>query len=142
MSAKTSTEWIENMAFEQEIDGHKIIIDAVEAVGGENRGPRPKAFMLSALGGCTSMDVVSILKKMRVLDSIEKFKVDVSGELTQEHPKHFISMHVQYIFTPKEGVELPMEKLKKAIHLSEEQYCGVSAVYKKSMPVTSEIIIK
>jgi len=137
----TSTEWIENMAFEQEIDGHKFVIDAKESFGGKNRGPSPKAYMLSALGGCTSIDIVSILKKMRVLDSIASFKVEVSGELTEEHPKHFISMHVKYYFTPKEGIELPMAKLEKAVTLSEEQYCGVSAVYKKSMPVTSEIII-
>ena len=58
--------WLENMAFEAEVNGHKIIIDAAEPVGGENRGPRPKPLMLVALAGCTGMDVVSILKKMRI----------------------------------------------------------------------------
>jgi len=61
-----TTKWLDKMAFETDINGHKIIIDAEPGVGGENRGPRPKLFMLSALGGCTAMDVVSILKKMRV----------------------------------------------------------------------------
>ncbi|MCF6365414.1 MAG: OsmC family protein [Bacteroidales bacterium] len=142
MSEKIKTVWKGNMAFEWEVNGHKVMIDATDKVGGENRGPRPKPFMLAALGGCTGMDVVSILKKMRVTDMLSDFNVEVSGELTDEHPKHFISMHVAYIFTPKDGEELPTAKLEKAINLSEERYCGVSEVYKKAgIKMTSEIII-
>ena len=122
------------MAFEADVDGHKIVIDADPHVGGENRGPRPKPFMLAALVGCTAMDVISILKKMRV--DVESFNVKVEGDLTEEFPKHFFKMHVIYEFT---GKDLPMDKLKKAIELSEERYCGVSAVYKKTMEITSEI---
>ena len=122
------------MAFEADVDGHKIVIDADPHVGGENRGPRPKPFMLAALGGCTAMDVISILKKMRV--DVESFNVKVEGDLTEEFPKHFFKMHVIYEFT---GKDLPMDKLKKAVELSEERYCGVSAVYKKTMEITSEI---
>jgi putative redox protein len=128
--------WLENMAFEAEVNGHKIVLDATEAVGGENRGPRPKPFMLAALAGCTGMDVVSILKKMRV--ELEDFSVTVEGELTEEHPKQFYKMNVIYQF---KGKDLPLEKLKKAVSLSEEQYCGVSALYKKVIEVTSEIKI-
>ncbi|MBK7710897.1 MAG: OsmC family protein [Bacteroidales bacterium] len=124
------------MAFESEIDGHKIMIDADPAVGGENKGPKPKLFMLSALGGCTAMDVISILKKMHV--EIGKFNVIVEGDLTEEFPKHFYKMHVIYEFT---GKNLPMDKLQKAVNLSEEKYCGVSAVYKKVIEMTSEIKI-
>ena len=131
-----TTGWLENMAFESEINGHKIIIDAEPYVGGENRGPRPKPFMLAALGGCTAMDVISILKKMRV--EPEEFKVHVQGDLTEEHPKHFFKMHVIYEF---KGKDLPLDKIKRAVQLSEEQYCGVSAVYKKVMELTSEIKI-
>jgi putative redox protein len=126
--------WLNNMAFETEANGHKIVIDAEPEVGGENRGPRPKPFMLAALGGCTAMDIISILKKMRV--EVEKFNVHVEGDLTEEHPKQFYKMHVVYEFT---GKNLPMDKLKKAVELSEERYCGVSAVYKKVMELTSEI---
>lgn len=129
-----SNRWLNNMAFESEISGHKIIIDADPAVGGENLGPKPKLFMLSALGGCTAMDVISILKKMRV--EIEKFNVIVEGDLTEESPKHFYKMHIIYEFT---GKNLPMDKLQKAVSLSEEKYCGVRAVYKKTMELTSEI---
>jgi len=131
-----TTKWLNNMAFESEVNGHKIIIDAEPGVGGENLGPRPKQFMLAALGGCTAMDVISILKKMRV--EVKKFNVIVEGNLTEEFPKHFYKMHVIYEFT---GTDLPQDKLEKAVSLSEERYCGVSAVYKKVIELSSEIKI-
>jgi putative redox protein len=129
-------DWLENMAFKAEVNGHEIILDAVEAVGGENRGPRPKPLMMVALAGCTGMDVVSILRKMRV--EVEGFAVRVVGDLTEEHPKHFEKMHVIYEF---KGKDLPIDKLEKAISLSEERYCGVSVSYRKAMGITSEIRI-
>ncbi|RIH64056.1 OsmC family peroxiredoxin [Mariniphaga sediminis] len=128
--------WLENMAFSAEVNGHKIILDATENVGGENRGPRPKPLMLTALAGCTGMDVVSILKKMRV--DVDGFNVYVEGDLTEEHPKQFTQMHVIYEF---KGKNLPVEKIQKAVTLSEERYCGVSAMYRKAIGLTSEIRI-
>ena len=124
------------MAFETEINGHKIIIDAEPDVGGEDFGPRPKPFMLAALGGCTAMDVISILKKMRV--EVKSLNVKVEGDLTEEYPKRFYKMHVTYEL---EGDDLPMDKVKKAVSLSEDRYCGVSAVYKEVMEITSEIVL-
>jgi len=132
-----STKWLENMSFESEINGHKIIIDAKEEVGGQDKGPRPKPFMLAALGGCTSMDIISILKKMRV--ELKSLNVIVEGELSEEHPKRFTKMHVIY---EVEGDNIPMDKIEKAVSLSEDKYCGVSAVYKEVMEITSEIRIK
>jgi putative redox protein len=131
---EVEVKWLENMAFEADVNGHKIVLDAALEVGGENRGARPKPFMLVALGGCTGMDVVSMLKKMRV--EVEAFSVIVEGDLTDEHPKHFFKMHVIYQF---KGKNLPMEKLEKAVRLSEEKYCGVSATYRKALGITSEI---
>ena len=131
-----TTKWLSNMAFETEVSGHRIVIDADPGVGGENRGPRPKPFMLAALGGCTAMDVISILGKLRV--EVDSFNVIVEGDLTEEYPKHFYKMHVIYEFT---GKNLPLDKLQKAVSLSEEKYCGVSAVYKKALELTSEIKI-
>ena len=131
-----STRWIENMAFESEVNGHKLIIDVGPASGGEDRGPRPKQLMLSALGGCTAMDVVAMLKKMRV--NIDGLNVIVEGDLTEDYPKHFFKMHVIYEF---KGKDLPLDKLQKVIDLSSEKYCGVSAVYRKAMELTSEIRI-
>jgi len=124
------------MAFDVEVAGHKLIIDADEKVGGENKGPQPKPFMLAALGGCTAMDVISILKKMRV--DLDNFEVRVEGDLTEEHPKHYDKMKVIYEFT---GKNLPKAKIEKAVNLSEERYCGVSASYRKAMELSSEIIL-
>lgn len=131
-----NTRWLENMAFETEVSGHKIILDAAAPVGGEDRGPRPKPLMLAALGGCTGMDVISILRKMRV--EVRNFNVRVTGDVVDEHPKRFCRMHVVYEF---EGDDLPLDKVEKAVSLSEDRYCGVSAVYKDVMEFTSEIKI-
>jgi len=135
MSTKTiHIDWQGDMKFETELDGHKLTIDAAPESGGTNKGPRPKPLMLVALAGCTGMDVVSILKKMRV--ELDGFKVWVEAEQTEEHPKHYSSMKIIYEF---KGKDLPMDKLEKAVSLSEERYCGVSAVYKKAIPITAEI---
>lgn len=136
MKSDVNIKWMGNMAFEGEIGGHKIILDADESVGGENKGPRPKPLMLMALAGCTGMDVVSILKKMRV--ELDDFQVSVEGELTEEHPRYYKEMKVVYQF---KGKNLSLEKLEKAVNLSEERYCGVSALYKKAIPITNEIRI-
>ncbi|MBN2682946.1 MAG: OsmC family protein [Bacteroidales bacterium] len=136
MNQEVSLTWLEAMSFETEINGHKLIIDADETVGGQDKGPRPKPLMLAALAGCTGIDVISILKKMRV--NPDYFNVRVVGELTESHPKTYSSMHVIYEF---KGENLPMEKLEKAVKLSEEQYCGVSALYKKAITITSEIVV-
>ena len=136
MKSSINTKWLGKMAFEVEVGDHKLVIDASDEVGGENKGPRPKPFMMVALAGCTGMDVVSILKKMRV--EFDDLNIRVEGDLTEEHPKQFYKMKVIYEFT---GKNLPMEKLQKAVNLSEERYCGVRASYNKAMEVTSEIIV-
>ncbi len=131
---KIHIDWQSGMAFDVEVNGHKMVVDAYPEVGGMDKGPRPKTLMLVALAGCTGMDVVSILKKMRV--DLEGLRIWVEGELTKEHPKHYSSMKVIYEF---KGKNLPMDKLEKAVKLSEETYCGVSAVYRKAMALSSEI---
>ena len=128
--------WNKKMSFTTEVSGHKITIDANESVGGEDSGPRPKPLMLVALGGCTGMDVVSILKKMRV--ELDYFNVKIEAEITEEHPKHYNKFHVIYQF---KGKDLPMDKLEKAVSLSEERYCGVSVSYKEFAEITSSIEI-
>jgi putative redox protein len=90
--------------------------------------------MLTALAGCTGVDVIMILKKMKV--EPEAFNVIVEADVTDEHPKHYRKMKVIYQF---KGKDLPMAKLEKAVKLSEEKYCGVTAVYKKAMDVETEI---
>ena len=130
------TEWKGDLAFEADINGHKVMMDAPIEGGGTNLGPSPKKLMLVALSGCTGMDVVSILKKMRV--EVEKYSVEVQGDVTEEHPKQYNKMHVIYEFT---GKNLPLDKLEKAVKMSEETYCGVEALYRKAIEVTSEIKI-
>lgn len=131
---KATAKWIGKMAFEGEIDGHKITIDAMPQAGGENKGSRPKPLMLLALAGCTGMDVVSIAAKMRI--DIENLNIIVTGEVTDDYPKRYKTMHVVYEIS---GKNLPDEKLRKIVEMSEHKYCGVSAVYKKSVNLTSEI---
>jgi putative redox protein len=136
MKQRIEADWKGMMQFEAELNGHKIVIDAPESSGGEDKGPRPKPLMLLALAGCTGMDVVSILKKMRV--PLDDFKVSVEGDMTEEHPKHYQSMHLVYRFF---GQDLDPDKLKKSIELSMANYCGVSAVYRKAMEVSWEMKI-
>ncbi|WP_167616908.1 OsmC family protein [Maribellus sediminis] len=128
--------WTDKVAFEADMDGHKVIVDATEEAGGSDLGPRPKKLMLSALAGCTGVDVIMILKKMKVVP--EAFNVIVEADVTEEHPKHYDKMKVIYQF---KGKDLPYDKLEKAIKLSEEKYCGVTAVYKKAMEMETEIRI-
>ena len=128
--------WTDKLAFETDMDGHKVVIDATEEVGGSDLGPRPKKLMLTALAGCTGIDVVMILKKMKV--ELDAFNVIVEGELTEEHPKYYNKMTIIYQF---KGKDLPMDKLEKAVKLSEEKYCGVSAVYRQAMEMKTEIRI-
>jgi putative redox protein len=128
--------WTDNIAFETEMDGHKLIIDASEESGGSNLGPRPKKLMLTALAGCTGIDVIMILKKMKIVP--EAFNVIVESELTEEHPKYYNKTKIIYQF---KGKNLPIDKLEKAIKLSETKYCGVSAVYRKAMEMEHEIRI-
>lgn len=128
--------WAGKMAWETEIGGHKIRVDAGEDSGGENSGVRPKPLMLVALAGCTGMDVVSILAKMQV--KIDDLNISVEGDMEEEHPKFYNKMKVIYHF---KGTNLPLDKLERAISLSVEKYCGVMALYKKAIPIETEIRI-
>lgn len=134
MKETINVNWSGGMSFSTEIDGHKIQADAKKEFGGEGKGPRPKPLMMFALAGCTGMDVVSILKKMRV--EVEDFDIEIQSEMTEEHPKVYSKMHIIYKF---KGKDLPQDKIEKAIRLSQDQYCGVSAMYKKAMEITHEI---
>ena len=131
-----NVKWNENMSFTTEIDGHKIEIDAKPESGGRDKGPRPKPLILAALGGCTGMDVAGILKKMRV--ELDTLNVKVDGELTEEQPKHYFQVLVTYELT---GKDINIDKVKNAVSLSEEKYCGVSFMLKQALKLSSKIII-
>lgn len=134
MKDSVKVSWIKNMAFEAEIDGHKITIDADVGVGGDNLGPKPKPLMLVALAGCTGMDVVSLMRKMKI--NFDKFNIRVDADLTEEHPKQYIRMHIIYeVF----GKDLPYDKIQRAVELSQDKYCGVSATYRDVLELTYKI---
>ncbi len=137
MKHKISTSWKGDMVFEADLMGHKLIMDAPPEAGGQGKGTRPKPLMIASLAGCTGMDVMSILKKMRV--KVDGFAIHIEGDLTEEPPKHYTKMHIVYEFT---GKDLPMDKLQKAVDLSKEKYCGVSFVYGKVMELDFEIRVK
>ncbi|MCK4748078.1 MAG: OsmC family protein [Bacteroidales bacterium] len=137
MKETIKARWLNDLAFEAEVDGHKIYMDTSLEHGGKNTGPRPKPLMMIALAGCTGMDVAAILKKMR--ENIEELSVEVEGDVTEDHPKRFDGMKV--IFRVR-GKGVSRRNVEKAINLSKTKYCGVSANYTKAFPITYEIIIE
>jgi putative redox protein len=126
--------WDEGMSFTSTIDGHKIVIDAAEEFGGRNKGPTPKPLVLTSLCGCTGMDVVSILRKMKI--DFSGFKVTAKAEIADEHPKVYKKIDLIYEF---KGKDLPPDKLKKAVELSQERYCSISAMLRKACQLNYEI---
>lgn len=136
MQSVVDVKWTGNMVFEATMEDHKLLMDLDEERGGENKGPRPKPLMLASLGGCTGLDVISILKKMKITP--DYFNMHIEGEQTDDHPKRYSRIKIVYEF---KGDELPLDKIRKAIELSQDKYCGVSAVYKKSVDLIYEIRI-
>ena len=134
MANKIDCKWAGNMAFEANIGEYLINFDADDVVGGENKGARPKMVTLASLAGCTGMDVISILKKMHIVP--EYFNIQVEGELTNEHPKYFKKIHLTFQF---KGSDIDPDKVEKAITLSQEKYCGVSAMLKNSVEITHHV---
>ncbi|WP_442600333.1 OsmC family protein [Neobacillus sp. D3-1R] len=118
---KTTINWTGKMAFSSVTpSGHEIKMDAAQEIGGENSGARPTELLLNAVAGCTGIDIISILQKMR-LEPIS-FQMDVEGDRADDHPKKFTTIRIHYAL---EG-ELPEEKVIRAIQLSKDKYCSVS----------------
>lgn len=134
MTNKIKTQWQGNMLFNAESLGGSFKIDAAEDVGGQDLGVRPKALMLTSLAGCTGMDVISLLKKMRA--EVKGLEIDVNGELTDEHPKYYKKVHIEYRFY---GKEFKKDKIEKAIKLSQDRYCGVSEMFRQFAEITIDI---
>ena len=123
------------MAFTSNINGHTLLTDAVIADGGNNEGPGPKRLMLASLAGCTGIDIVSILNKMKA--SFSDLTIDIDATLTEEHPKTYNLVKV--IYKIKMGVE-DRSKMEKAVRLSEDKYCGVMAMFKSFAKVQTSIV--
>ena len=134
MPDSTKVTWRDGMTFDAELDNHTITMDAAEKFGGRGLGARPKAMLLPALAGCTGMDVVSMLNKMRV--PLEGFDLEVTGEMTDEHPKVYGKLHILYRFR---GKDLDRSKIDRAVELSQKTYCGVTAMLSSTAEITYDI---
>lgn len=130
-----TTDWKGNMEFESDNPSqHKLTIYDASEEQGDKVGYGPKALMLSSLAGCSGLDVASLLKKMRA--EPENFKMVITADLTEEHPKYYHKVKVDYHFY---GTSLKEDKIKKAVDLSVDRYCGVMEMFKKFAEVTTEI---
>ena len=123
------------MNFTADLNGHKVEIDTEESRGGKNIGTRPKVLMLASLAGCTGLDVVGMLNKMRV--EFSDLSVKVEGHLTETDPKIYDAVTVIYSIKVKKEDET---KVSKAVNLSEEKYCGVSEMFRAFATVSFKII--
>ena len=132
---EVKTVWAGGMAFDSQIGDHSIRIDNSIKGGGTNTGPLPKPLLLSALSGCTGIDVISILDKMRVTYS--DLAIEVSGTLSEEVPK--IYTHIQVTYKIKVAPE-DQDKMAKAVDLSLNKYCGVTVMLSKSCPIDHSIV--
>jgi putative redox protein len=128
----TTFAWKGKMVFEARTEsGHSVLMDAKPEVGGEDKGPRPMELLMVSLGGCTAMDVVSILKKMRT--DLESMTISIDSEQASEHPKIFTKINIDYNFV---GRNIKEENVKKAIDLSQEKYCSVTAMLREKAEIT------
>lgn len=135
MTNKVSTQWKGNMMFESDNpSGNKLVMDIAKEDGGNSIGYRPKAMMLASLAGCSGLDVVSVLEKMKV--EVDDFTMEVEGELTEEHPKYYKKVVVDYHFY---GSDLNETKINKAVKLSIDKYCGVMEMFRQFAEVETAI---
>jgi len=116
--------------------GQRIITDGAEQFGGQNLGPQPMHLLLAGLGGCTAMDVISILRKMR--QPVERYRIEVTAEQAEDHPKVFTSITIKHIVTGN----VDEERLAHAIELSDTKYCPASAMLGAVAQITTEYEIR
>lgn len=128
---KTITKWVQALAFDATADsGHTVRIDTTVEGGGLGSGMNPKKMVLGALSACSGMDVVEILQKMKV--PFSKLEIEASAEQTDTHPKVFT--HIDMVYQV-DAPESEMDKVQRAVQLSQEKYCGVSAMLAKNCPI-------
>jgi putative redox protein len=139
MSDTVVTTHTGHVAFESVIEGYTVKMDADPAFGGTGFGPRPKPLLLSALAGCTGIDVASIMSKKQV--PFKSFRIITTGDTADSHPKYYIRIHVVFEVTGEnfEGNEAIYDKVSRAVQLSVESYCAVNAMLKQSAEITHEI---
>lgn len=131
---KTSIKWIDNMMMVGESgSGHGVVMDGPEELGGKNLGIRPMEMLLLGMGGCTTIDVVSTLKKMR--EEVQDCCAEITAKRTDEHPKVFTQIHIHFVI---KGSGLNEKKIAKAVSLSAEKYCSASIMLGKTAVITHD----
>jgi len=131
---KTTTLWQKDMAFTSTFDGHTVNLNGATGADGKRLGYSPKALLLSGLAGCSGIDVVEMLEKMRV--PFTKLEIVTQSEQTHEHPKVFKDIHIEFRIDAAPEFE---DKVKRAVDLSIEKYCGVAAMLKKNSTIIPTI---
>lgn len=131
---KARIKWVEQATFMGETEsGHAVVMDGPPDHGGRNLGPRPMEMLLLGMGGCTSFDVVSILKKGR--QAIRDCVAEVTAERADTDPKVFTRIHVHFVIT---GQDLKEAQVKRAVELSAEKYCSASIMLGKVAEITHD----
>jgi len=130
--------WIDGMRFVATDNvGHSIVMDASKQSGGEGSGFSPMQLLLIALGGCTGMDVVHIMRKQR--QQVKDLEILVSGKRVKEPPQVYNNIHVEYKIN---GEDIKESAVQRAIQLSEDKYCSVGATLRAKAKVTSNHVIQ
>ena len=134
---KTRIKWNGNVSFLAESgSGHSVLMDGAPEAGGKNLGPRPMEMLLMGLGGCTTFDVVLILKKSR--QDITDCVVEIEAERAPVDPKVFTRIHLHFIIS---GNNLNPQTIERAINLSAEKYCSASIMLKQTVAITHDFEI-
>ena len=129
-----SVNWVDGLLMVGKSDsGHTITMDGPPESGGENLGVRPMEMLLLGVAGCTMIDVVTTLQKMR--QDLSHCETRISAERANEHPKVFTDIHIQFIV---KGIDLDSKKVDKAITLSAEKYCSASIMLGKTAKITHD----
>jgi len=135
---KARIKWIEQVSLLAEADsGHGLILDGAPDIGGRNLGLRPMELVLVGLGGCTAMDVLTILEKQR--QQVTDFVIELEANRQDSIPKVFSDINIHYVIT---GINLKAAQVKRAIELSAEKYCSVSAMLDKTAKINHSFEIK
>ena len=131
---KARVKWVEQVSFLGESEsGHAVLMDGSPAAGGRNLGPRPMEMLLLGAGGCTSFDVISILKKSR--QAVTDCYVELEAQRAETDPKVFTKIHMHFVV---KGRNLKPEAVEKAIKLSAEKYCSASIMLGAMAAVTHD----
>jgi len=134
MTNKVITKWSKGMKFQTIGPNGSSLTLGSSSEGDNQKVASPKALMLSSLAVCSGLDVVSILEKMKV--ELNDFTIKTIGSLTQEHPKYYNKVSIEYHFS---GEQLDKEKIKKAVNLSVSKYCGVMEMFRSFAEISTEI---